>query len=75
MAVEKHIDKIIASKSINTSKKKETASVKEMEAYFEIDKTEPIKVSANDEKDVKEKGDCFKDWYQSELRELYARKD
>jgi hypothetical protein len=75
MAIEKHLEKLITPKSANTNKDKETNSVKEMESYFELDKVEPIKLSDSDEKDVKDKGDCFQDWYELELRKLYGKND
>jgi len=48
-------------------------SVEEIEKELGFDKVRPISVSPSDEKDMLEKGDCFKDWYEEELRAYYDR--
>lgn len=48
-------------------------STKEIEHRLGLDNVKPITLSAGDEKDTIEKGDCFRGWYEDELREFYAK--
>jgi hypothetical protein len=48
-------------------------SVEEIEKELGFDKVRPIYASPSDEKDMLEKGDCFKDWYEEELKAYYDR--
>ena len=60
--------KIVITKEDNVDNE---LSVEKMERAFNFHKVKPIIPSVSDEKDMIEKGDCFKDWYEEELRELY----
>jgi len=46
-------------------------TIQEMEKELGFDKVNPIALSPSDGKELKEKGDPFKDWYEEELRSLY----
>lgn len=56
---------------VGTLRKK---SVEEMERELGLDKVKSIELSAGDDRIAVEEGDCFADWYEEELRELYERK-
>lgn len=46
-------------------------TVEEIEKELGISDVKPIYLSGNDDIDAKSKGDCFAEWYEEELRELY----
>jgi hypothetical protein len=52
-------------------------SIEEIEKRLGIDKAKirPILASPSDIKDLEEKGDTFRDWYEEELRTLYEEEN
>ena len=52
---------------------KSKPSVATMERFLGLNKATSITPSPSDLKDKIEKGDCFADWYQEELCELYEK--
>ena len=63
-------------KRVSRKTREETAmprelTIKEIEKELGFDKVKPIAASPSDEQDMLEKGDCFKDWYEEELRRFY----
>jgi hypothetical protein len=63
--------KLIVEPHIYVDKSQSKPTVKEIESYFGFDKVKPIVLSPADDKDEIKKGDCFKDWYEDELRRFY----
>ncbi len=59
------------SKGETSMPKKKT--IEEIEKEFGFDKVRPIIPSPSDEMDMLEKGDCFKEWYEEELRDYCDR--
>ncbi len=57
-----------------TSPSSSSVSVQDMKRALGIDKIRPIPASPSTEKDLEEKGDPFKDWYEEELREAYTKR-
>ena len=52
-------------------------SIEEMEKRLGIDKSKirPILASPSDIKDLEEKGDSFREWYEEELRDFYEEEN
>lgn len=46
-------------------------SILEIERALGLDSVKPIRITPSDEADFLEKADDFRDWYESELKELY----
>lgn len=44
-----------------------------MEHFFGFDKINPIMINSSEDKEMLESGDCFKDWYEEELEDLYKK--
>ena len=57
-----------------TESSSSSVSVQEMKRALGLDKIRPIPASPSTEKDLEEKGDPFKDWYEEELREAYSKR-
>ncbi|ADU29352.1 hypothetical protein [Evansella cellulosilytica] len=62
--------RIASAEGVNVMDKRDIRHIQEELGF---NNTKPISLSPSDQKDVDDKGDCFRDWYEEELRELYER--
>jgi hypothetical protein len=66
-----HVQTKALGTAIIPAKKKEL-SIAEIESYLGFDKVKPITLSPSDQKVKESEGEYFKEWYETELRRLYA---